>query len=164
MVGKIEFDLHDLLLKGGKMQSRVDRLAGEKDGSTMPGELYWEVGFFGKTDFNKKLATHGNDIRLPPQYIPYKLSLTLGYGINPNLRIHKGSWTLKLKQMPSIPLLIQHIRAASSRSSYTRLSIWKFKISQVLMAMTVNSRPAKIQGKTRRRKGNISPVLIVPSF
>jgi len=75
MVGKIEFDLHDLILNGGKMQSRVDKLAGDKEGSTMPGELHWEVGYFGKADFNKKLATHGNDIRIPAEYFPSSQSL-----------------------------------------------------------------------------------------
>ena len=65
MVGKIEFDLHDLILNGGKMQSRRDKLAGEKQDSEMPGELTWEVGYFAKADFNKKLRTHGEDIRLP---------------------------------------------------------------------------------------------------
>lgn len=65
MVGKIEFDLHDLILNGGKMQSRRDKLAGEKQDSEMPGELTWEVGYFPKADFNKKLRTHGEDIRLP---------------------------------------------------------------------------------------------------
>ena len=65
MVGKIEFDLHDLILNGGKMQSRRDKLAGEKQDSEMPGELTWEVGYFPKADFNKKLRTHGEDLRLP---------------------------------------------------------------------------------------------------
>jgi len=69
MVGKIEFDLHDLILSGGKMESRVDKLAGENDGSTMPGELHWEVGYFAKAEFNKDLRTHGKDIRLPQEYI-----------------------------------------------------------------------------------------------
>jgi Ca2+-dependent lipid-binding protein len=67
MVGRIEFDLHELILNGGKMQSRVDKLAGEKDGSTMPGDLHWEVGYFPKADFNKALRTHGKDIRLPKE-------------------------------------------------------------------------------------------------
>ena len=67
MVGRIEFDLHELILNGGKMQSRVDKLAGEKDGSKMPGDLHWEVGYFEKADFNKDLRTHGKDIRLPKE-------------------------------------------------------------------------------------------------
>ena len=67
MVGKIEFDLHELILNGGQMQSRVDKLAGGKDGSKMPGELHWDVGYFPKVDFNKDLRTHGKDIRLPKE-------------------------------------------------------------------------------------------------
>lgn len=69
IVGKIEFGLHDLILNGGKMEARTDKLAGDKDGSKMPGELHWEVGFFGKADFNKGLHTHGQDIRIPEEYV-----------------------------------------------------------------------------------------------
>ena len=69
MGGKVEFDLHDLILKGGQMESRKDKLAGDKYGSKMPGELYWEVGYFPKADFNKDLRTHGQDIRLPEEYL-----------------------------------------------------------------------------------------------
>lgn len=50
------------------MESRVDKLAGESDGSEMPGELYWEVGYFAKADFNKDLQTHGQDTRIPEEY------------------------------------------------------------------------------------------------
>jgi Ca2+-dependent lipid-binding protein len=67
MVGKIEFDLHDLILNGGKMESRSDQLAGDKNGSKMPGQLNWEVGYFPRAAFNKDLRTHGLDIRLPEQ-------------------------------------------------------------------------------------------------
>lgn len=69
IVGKIEFDLHDLILNGGKIEYRIDKLAVEKEGSTMPGELYWEVGYFPKADFNKNLQTSGLDIRLPKEYV-----------------------------------------------------------------------------------------------
>jgi Ca2+-dependent lipid-binding protein len=68
MVGKIEFDLHDLILNSGKMESRSDKLAGNTEGSKMPGLLHWEVGYFEKADFNKKMQTHGQDIRLPKEY------------------------------------------------------------------------------------------------
>jgi len=91
MVGKIEFDLHDLLLSGGKMHSRVDKLAGDREGSTMPGELYWEVGFFGKAKFNKKLATHGNDLRIPPEYVLFCLFLMKDFEISPSSKIQKVS-------------------------------------------------------------------------
>jgi Ca2+-dependent lipid-binding protein len=67
LVGKIEFGLHDLILNGGKMESRVDKLAGENDGSKMPGKLYWEVSYFPKADFNKDLQTHGLDVRVPKE-------------------------------------------------------------------------------------------------
>jgi Ca2+-dependent lipid-binding protein len=68
MVGKIEFDLHELILNGGKLEYRTDKLAGDREGTEMPGELHWEVGYFAKADFNKALHTDGNDIRVPKEY------------------------------------------------------------------------------------------------
>jgi hypothetical protein len=33
----------------------------------MPGELHWEVGFFGKTQFRKALRTDGKNVNLPKE-------------------------------------------------------------------------------------------------
>ncbi|KAK6543529.1 hypothetical protein TWF694_000275 [Orbilia ellipsospora] len=65
MVGRIEFDLHDIIANEGVMQTRSDTLVGEKDGKEVPGKLNWEVGFFKRTEFKKSMKTTGEDIRVP---------------------------------------------------------------------------------------------------
>jgi len=65
MVGKIEFDLHEIIEIEGKMHTRSDTLIGEKDGKEVPGKLNWEVGFFKRTSFKKSMKTTGEDIRVP---------------------------------------------------------------------------------------------------
>lgn len=42
-------------------------LRGTKAESTMPGNLSWEVGFFGRTQFRKALRTDGKDPNLPKE-------------------------------------------------------------------------------------------------
>lgn len=43
----------------GKMYPQVSKLAGMDQDSEMPGELHWEVGYFGKPDFRPALRTDG---------------------------------------------------------------------------------------------------------
>ncbi|KAG5938542.1 hypothetical protein E4U59_003698 [Claviceps monticola] len=64
VVGKVELSIQKLIQHPGKMYPQVSKLRGVKAESTMPGELHWEVGFFGKTQFRKALRTHGKDIKL----------------------------------------------------------------------------------------------------
>ena len=49
----------------GKMYPQVSKLRGLDAGSEMPGELRWEVGFFGKPQFRPALRTSGKDVNLP---------------------------------------------------------------------------------------------------
>ncbi|KAF3937899.1 Tricalbin-1 [Dactylella cylindrospora] len=65
MVGRIEFDLHDIIENEGQMQTRSDTLIGEKDGKEVPGKLNWEVGFFKRAGFRKSMKTTGEDLRVP---------------------------------------------------------------------------------------------------
>ncbi|KAI5457322.1 hypothetical protein BGZ63DRAFT_457348 [Mariannaea sp. PMI_226] len=67
VVGKIELSIQKLIQHPGKMFPQVSKLKGVKADSEMPGELYWEVGFFGKTQFRKALRTDGRDINLPKE-------------------------------------------------------------------------------------------------
>ncbi|KAK0386888.1 hypothetical protein NLU13_5201 [Sarocladium strictum] len=67
VVGKVELSIQKLIQHPGKMFPQVSRLQGVKAESTMPGELHWEVGFFGKTQFRKALRTDGRDINLPKE-------------------------------------------------------------------------------------------------
>ena len=47
------------------MYPQVSKLAGMEAGSEMPGELHWEVGYFGKPQFRSALRTDGKDMNLP---------------------------------------------------------------------------------------------------
>ena len=67
VVGKVELSIQKLIQHPGKMFPQVSRLQGVKADSSMPGELHWEVGFFGKTQFRKALRTAGKDINLPKE-------------------------------------------------------------------------------------------------
>ena len=65
IVGKVELSLQKLIQHPGKMYPQVSRLAGMDEGSEMPGELHWEVGYFGKPQFRPALRTDGRDKNLP---------------------------------------------------------------------------------------------------
>lgn len=67
VVGKVELSIQKLIQHPGKMFPQISRLAGVKAESEMPGELHWEVGFFGKTKFRKALRTSGADLSLPKE-------------------------------------------------------------------------------------------------
>ncbi|KAK3314945.1 hypothetical protein B0H66DRAFT_480712 [Apodospora peruviana] len=67
VVGKVELSIQKLIQHPGKMFPQVSRLKGLKAESSMPGELHWEVGFFGKTQFRKALRTDGKDLSLPKE-------------------------------------------------------------------------------------------------
>ncbi|KAL1881123.1 hypothetical protein VTK73DRAFT_4800 [Phialemonium thermophilum] len=67
VVGKVELSIQKLIQHPGKMFPQISKLRGVKAESSMPGELHWEVGFFGKTQFRKALRTDGKDHRLPKE-------------------------------------------------------------------------------------------------
>lgn len=67
VVGKVELSIQKLIQHPGKMFPQCSQLRGVKAESTMPGELHWEVGFFGKTQFRKALRTDGKDPNLPKE-------------------------------------------------------------------------------------------------
>jgi hypothetical protein len=67
MVGKVELSIQKLIQHPGKMFPQVSQLKGVKAESTMPGELHWEVGFFGKTQFRRALRTDGQNPNLPKE-------------------------------------------------------------------------------------------------
>ncbi|CAG1981507.1 unnamed protein product [Fusarium graminearum] len=67
VVGKVELSIQKLIQHPGKMFPQVSKLRGVKAESEMPGELHWEVGFFGKTQFRKALRTDGRDLSLPKE-------------------------------------------------------------------------------------------------
>lgn len=67
VVGKVELSMQKLIQHPGKMYPQISNLRGVKAGSSMPGELHWEVGFFGRTQFRAALRTDGKDLNLPPE-------------------------------------------------------------------------------------------------
>lgn len=67
VVGKVELSIQKLIQHPGKMFPQNSTLRGTKAESTMPGNLIWEVGYFGKTQFRKALRTDGKDPNLPKE-------------------------------------------------------------------------------------------------
>lgn len=63
--GKIELSMQKMIQHPGKMYPQVSKLAGMDEGSEMPGELHWEVGYFGKPQFRPALRTDGKNKALP---------------------------------------------------------------------------------------------------
>lgn len=67
VVGKVELSIQELINHPGKVFPQVSKLKGMGADSSMPGELHWEVGFFGKTLFRKALRTDENNPNLPEE-------------------------------------------------------------------------------------------------
>lgn len=65
LVGKVELSMQKMIQHPGKMYPQVSKLHGMDEGSSMPGELHWEVGYFGNPHFWPALRTHGIDVNLP---------------------------------------------------------------------------------------------------
>ena len=67
IVGKVELSMQKMIQHPGKMYPQVSKLAGMDEGSEMPGELHWEVGYFGKPQFRPALRTDGKNRALPDE-------------------------------------------------------------------------------------------------
>ncbi|KAI4155871.1 MAG: hypothetical protein LQ340_000701 [Diploschistes diacapsis] len=65
IVGKVELSIQKLIQHPGKMYPQVSKLTGMGADSEMPGELHWEVGYFGKPRFRPALRSDGRDRNLP---------------------------------------------------------------------------------------------------
>jgi len=65
IVGKVELSMQKMIQHPGKMYPQVSKLAGLHEGSDMPGELHWEVGYFAKPEFREALRTDGKNKSLP---------------------------------------------------------------------------------------------------
>lgn len=65
IVGKVELSMQKMIQHPGKMYPQVSKLSGMSEGTEMPGELHWEVGYFGKPKFRPALRTDGKDRNLP---------------------------------------------------------------------------------------------------
>ncbi|KAH7122328.1 hypothetical protein B0J11DRAFT_335917 [Dendryphion nanum] len=67
IVGKVELSMQKMIQHPGKMYPQVSKLSGMDAGSEMPGELHWEVGYFGKPQFRPALRTDGKNRSLPKE-------------------------------------------------------------------------------------------------
>ena len=67
IVGKIELSMQKMIQHPGKMYPQVSKLKGMEADSDMPGELRWEVGYFGKPHFRPALKTDGKNRNLPEE-------------------------------------------------------------------------------------------------
>lgn len=90
IVGKIEVPLRSLMLYPGKLHPQTTtKLSGLEHGSSMPGELYWEVGYFPKTTkFRPALRTSGEDQHLAGMNVKN----------HPELEDPKGSLDTKVEE------------------------------------------------------------------
>jgi hypothetical protein len=127
VVGKVELSIQKLIQHSGKMFPQVSKLSGVKADSTMPGELHWEVGFFGKTKFREALRTDGHDIHLPKELRD-----------NPELKEDKGAIESKeedaVVHTPPDPL-------------------WPSGILSIVVHQIVGLELANIKGTSGKRKG-----------
>ena len=64
IVGKVELSMQKMIQHPGKMYPQISKLSGLQEGTDMPGELHWEVGYFGKPKFRPALRTDGKDQNL----------------------------------------------------------------------------------------------------
>lgn len=65
IVGKVELSMQKLIQHPAKMYPQISKLKGMNADSEMPGELHWEVGYFGKPQFRPALRTDGKNPDLP---------------------------------------------------------------------------------------------------
>ncbi|KAK1138827.1 hypothetical protein N8T08_001744 [Aspergillus melleus] len=68
IVGKVELPIREMIQHPGRMYPQVSKLQGLSEGSEMPGELHWEVGFFGKPRLRPELRTDGKKKDLPDNF------------------------------------------------------------------------------------------------
>ena len=67
IVGKVEISMQKMIQHPGKMYPQTSKLAGMGADSEMPGELHWEIGYFGKPKFRKEMRTDGKNKGLPEE-------------------------------------------------------------------------------------------------
>jgi len=67
VVGKVQFDLRDLIKDyGNKISEREDEMVDEK-GKPVPGTLYWDIGYFPRANFKSSMRTDGKDVSIPEE-------------------------------------------------------------------------------------------------
>lgn len=127
IVGKVELSIREMLRHPSRMYPQVSKLQGMDQGTEMPGELHWEVGYFGKPKLRPELRTDGKDPSLPKIYRN-----------DPNFQDEKGVISNEeedaITHTPPDPL-------------------WPSGILHVIIHQIVNLQLANIKGSKGNRKG-----------
>lgn len=67
VVGKVDFDLRDLIKNyANTITERADELHDDK-GQKLPGTLYWDIGYFPRSAFKSSMRTDGKDVSVPEE-------------------------------------------------------------------------------------------------
>ncbi|KAI9738145.1 MAG: hypothetical protein M1818_005574 [Claussenomyces sp. TS43310] len=67
VVGKVDFDLRDLIKNNGNtITERADELV-DDDGKRLPGKLFWDIGYFPRSEFKDSMKTDGKDVGVPKE-------------------------------------------------------------------------------------------------
>ncbi|KAE9985502.1 hypothetical protein BLS_007561 [Venturia inaequalis] len=127
IVGKVELSMQKLIQHPGKMYPQVSKLAGLNNGSEMPGELYWEVGYFGKPQLRHALRTDGQNKALPD-----------ALKNNPELQDEKGVANTQTDDA------VQHTPPDP---------LWPSGICSIIVHQIVNLELENIKGSEGNRKG-----------
>ncbi|KAL4788160.1 hypothetical protein BJX76DRAFT_198981 [Aspergillus varians] len=127
IVGKVELPIREMIQHPCRMYQHVSSLQGLNEGSEMPGELHWEVGFFGKPKLRNELRTDGKIKDLPENLKS-----------NPSFEDEKGIITteeeIAVTHTPPDPL-------------------WPSGILSIVVHQIVNLQLENIKGSNGNRKG-----------
>ncbi|EGE04929.1 C2 domain-containing protein [Trichophyton equinum CBS 127.97] len=130
IVGKVELSMQNLLQHPGKMFPITSKLQGMDAGTEMPGELFWEVGYFRKPHFRHALRTDGKDETLPKDLKDH-----------PALQDEKGN----------VPEPVDDAEAVTCTPPDP---LWPSGICTVVIHQVVNLQVQDIKGTLKNRKGN----------
>ncbi|WEW60798.1 hypothetical protein PRK78_006286 [Emydomyces testavorans] len=128
IVGKIELSIQKMMQHPGKMYHMVSKLCGMVAGSEMPGELHWEVGYFGKPRMRPELRTDGKNKDLPEDMQDH-----------PKLQDESGN------------ILNEEQNAVVCTPPDP---VWPSGICSVVVHQIVNLQFARIKGTLKNRKGH----------
>ncbi|KAJ5679302.1 hypothetical protein N7462_007546 [Penicillium macrosclerotiorum] len=127
IVGKVELPIREMLQHPSRMYPQVSKLQGLDEGSEMPGQLHWEVGYFGKPKLRPELRTDGKKKDLPENLKG-----------NPTFEDEKG--TINTEEEDAV----MHTPPDP---------IWPSGIVHIVVHQIVNLQLANIKGSDGNRKG-----------
>ncbi|KAH6666267.1 C2 domain protein [Halenospora varia] len=67
VVGKVQFDIRELIKDhSNTVTERADKLVDE-NGESLPGTLFWDIGYFPRANFKSSMRTDGKDVSIPEE-------------------------------------------------------------------------------------------------